>query len=122
MKEIGILNPEEISRYSLQNINNVDVLRIVYKRSKGSLLPASKKFRFGRSQKMVVTDSGTHKTEVIHETSPFLSKITDELHKIVNNKHSREEHKEIILDEIQRLEEETKSRTSYLKALIDKLD
>ncbi len=92
-KEIGILNPEEISRYSLQNINNVDVLCIVYKRSKGSLLPTSKKIRFGRSQKMVVTDSGTHKTEVIHEFSPFMSKITGELYKIVNNKHSRKEQK-----------------------------
>ena len=122
LTEMGITSPEDISRYSLQYINNTDVLRIVYKRKKGSLLPTSKKFRFGRAQKMVVTDSGTQKTKNIFEISPFLSKVTDELHKIVEQKHSRSHQKEIILDEIHRLEEETNCRISYLKDLVDKLE
>lgn len=122
LTEMGITNPEDISRYSLQYINNIDILRIVYKRKKGSLLPTSKKFRFGRAQKMVVTDSGTNKTKVIYEVSPFVAKVTDELHKIVQLKQSQQEIKEVIQDEINRLEEETKSRISYLKTLVDQLD
>ncbi len=122
LNEMGIVNPEDISRYSLQYVNNIDVLRVVYKRKKGSLLPTSKKFRFGRAQKMVVTDSGSNKTKVIYEISPFLAKVTDELHKVVDLKHSRHEQKEIIMDEINRLEEETKSRINYLKALVEKLE
>lgn len=121
LTEIGVLNPEQITRYSLHNINNVDVLRIVYKRSKGSLLPTSKKFRFGRSEKMVVTDGGSHKTETVHEISPFLTKVIDELHTIVSHKHSRKEQMKIIADEIDRLEEETHSRVAYVKSLIDNL-
>jgi archaellum component FlaC len=121
LTEIGVLNPEQITRYSLQNIKNVDVLRIVYKRSKGSLLPTSKKFKFGRSQKMVVTDSGSHKTETVYEISPFLTKVIDELHTIVSHKHNRKEQLEIIEDEINRLEEETHSRVAYLKTLINNL-
>lgn len=122
LTEMGITNPEDISRYSLQYINNIDVLRIVYKRKKGSLLPTSKKFRFGRSKKMVVADSGTNKTEMVYEVSPFVAKVTDELHKIVGIKKSRSEQKEIILDEMRRLEEDTNTRIIYLKSLIDKLD
>lgn len=122
LTEMGVTNPEDITRYSLQYINNIDVLRIVYKRKKGSLLPTSKKFRFGRSQKMVVTDSGTNKTSVIYEVSPFIAKVTDELHQIVKQKHTRKEQKDVILDEIRRLEEETHSRITYLKSLVDKLE
>ena len=122
LAEMGIINPEDISRYSLQYINNIDVLRIVYKRKKGSLLPASKKFRFGRSKKMIVKDSGTNQTEVIYEISPFVSKVTDELHKIVTSTQTCQEQKEVILDEIHRLEEETHTRITYLKTLINKLE
>ncbi len=122
LTEMGITSPEDISRYSLQKSNNVDILRIVYKRQKGSFLPTSKKFRFGRAKKMVVTDGGSNKTEVIHEISPFLGKAIDELHEIVNMKLSQNEQKEVILDEISRLEEETNTRITYLKALINQLD
>ena len=72
LTQMGISNPSQISRYSLQHINNVDILRIVYKRQKGSLLPVSKKFKFGRAEKMVVTDGGRNQTETVHEISPFL--------------------------------------------------
>ncbi len=122
LEEMGITNPDDVARYSLQTINHIDILRIVYKRKKGSLLPTSKKFRFGRSKKMVVTDSGTNSTKVIHEVSPFVIKATDELRKLVTTKESRKGQKEIILEEMIRLEEETNTRISYLKSLIEKLD
>ena len=122
LTEMGVTNPEDIIRYSLQNNNNIDVLRIVYKRKKGSLLPTSKKFRFGRSKKMVVTDSGTNKTTVIYEISPFVVKVTDELRNIVKAKHTCDEQKEIILEELHRLEEESNTRITYLKSLISKLE
>lgn len=122
LNEMGVTNPEEISRYSLQTVNNVDILRIVYKRKKGSLLPTSKKYRFPRNPKMLVTDSGSQKTELIQEISPFLNKVTDELHTIISKKHMHKEQKEIILHEINRLEEETISRITYLRELVEKLD
>ena len=122
MREMGIKNPEDITRYSLQNVNDVDILRVVYKRKKGSFLPTSKKFRFARTKKMVVADGGTNKTELLSEISPFLNKVIDELHQVVSHKHTNSEQKAIILDEIHRLEEENNSRITYIKSLIDKLD
>jgi hypothetical protein len=120
LTEIGVTNPQEIERYSLQTNNNVDVLRIVYRRKKGELLHSSKKFRFGRAQKMVITDAGQNKTAVVHEISPFVIKVTDELRALVKTKHSREEQMAIIIDELHRLEEETNTRISYIQSLVNK--
>ncbi len=122
LTEMGINNPEDIERYSLQTNNNVDVLRIVYKRKKGELLHSSKKFRFGRAQKMVVTDAGQNKTAVVHEISPFVIKVTDELRKLVNTKLSREDRMAIIKVELSRLSEETNTRIAYIQTLVEKCE
>jgi hypothetical protein len=122
LTEMGISNPQNIERYSLQTNNNVDILRIVYKRKKGELLHSSKKFRFGRAQKMVITDAGQNKTAVVHEISPFVIKVTDELRQIVKTKHSREDQMAIIVDELNRLSEETNTRIAYINALVSKCE
>lgn len=121
LTRIGITNPSQISRYSLQEINNVDILRIVYKRTKGSLLPVSRKYKFERNEKLMLTDGGRKHT-TMSEISPFLGEIIGELSSIVQTKHSRSERKEIITDEINRLEEEMNTRISYLKGLVRELD
>ena len=118
LTEMGITNFQDIERYSLQTNNNVDVLRIVYKRKKGEFLHSSKKFRFGRAQKMVITDAGQNKTAVVHEISPFVIKVTDELRSLVKTKHTREERMAIITEELKRLEEETNTRISYIRKLV----
>ena len=122
LTEIGINNPQNIERFSLQTSNNVDVLRIVYKRKKGELLHSSKKFRFGRSPKMVVSDGGLDgqkKSTTVHEISPFVIKVTDELRRLVTTKHSRKDQMTIIVDELNRLEEENNTRIAYIKSLVE---
>ena len=52
--EMGINNPEEIDRYSHQAVGNVDILRVVHKRKKGSLLASSRRYRFNRSDELVL--------------------------------------------------------------------
>ena len=122
LHELGITSLEEVSRYSLQTINDVDFLRIVYKRKKSSLLPSSKKYRFPRSKKMMVVDSATDTPKNLNEISPFLNRVIEELDQLVNLKHTHKEQKAIILDELHRLEEEVHSRMTYIKSLMDKLD
>ena len=120
--EIGIKNPEEITRYSFQTTNDTDSLRIVYKRKQGSLLPSSKKFKFPRSQKTVMAHSDKDTTTTINEISPFLNKVIAELDQIVNLQHTQKQQKEIIMDEINSLDEEVHARMAYIKALVDKLN
>ncbi len=89
LAEMGIVRFHEISHYSLrQDGQDKDVLRIIYKRAKGSFLPYSRKYKFGRSLKTVVADGGTARMEHNYEISPFLLKAVAELDKLVElNKH-----------------------------------
>ena len=101
-------------------MNGIDILRIVYKRQKGSLFPSSKKFKFPRSKRLLTNDNGVDSET--SEISPFLIKVIDELHDIVELKHTNQEQQEIILDEIKRLEEEVHTRVTYIQSLVEKLD
>jgi hypothetical protein len=119
LTEMGINNPEQIVRFSLTTSDKRDYLRIIYKRKKGSLLPGSKRFEFGRASKTVVTDSGSRKTQVVYEISPFVQKAVGELEDIVNNKKNTLEHVAIVKDELQRLHQEMTNRLAYIESLID---
>ena len=50
---MGIQNPTEIRSYMVNSIATTDVLRIIYKRKEGSLLPASRSYDFPRVQRTV---------------------------------------------------------------------
>lgn len=119
LTEMGVTNPQQIERYSLSTSNKIDHLRIIYRRKKGSFLPASKRFEFGRSSKTVVIDSGTRATDIVHEISPFLQRAIVELEDIIDHKKTTLEHAAIIKDEMRRLHEEMNSRLAYIESLID---
>lgn len=109
LAEMGIVRFHEISHYSLrQDGVDKDVLRIIYKRAKGSFLPYSRKYKFGRSLKTVVADGGTSRMEHSYEISPFLLKAVTELDKLVEiNKHdaSKSANTELAADVMTELDE-----------------
>jgi len=119
LSEMGINNPGEIEHYSLSSTNNIDHLRVIYKRKKGSLLPTSKRFEFGRASRTVMTDSGTQATEIVHDISPFLHKALQELDQLIDAKKSNVEQVKLVKQEIQRLHQEIDSRMAYIESLID---
>jgi len=50
LNKMGITSVDQIDRYTLRHQGNTDVLKIYYKRPKGSLLSRSKKFSFLRGR------------------------------------------------------------------------
>lgn len=46
LNKMGITSVDQIDRYTLRHQGDTDVLKIYYKRPKGSLLSRSKKFSF----------------------------------------------------------------------------
>ncbi len=123
--EMKITNPLEIDRYSVQTIEHpdehTDVLRVVYKRKKGSLLPDSKRYRFPRIKKTVVQDGGTRKMDIRWEVSPFLQKAISELDDLISLEFTRKEKIKIIMDEMRRLEDDAAHRLSYIRSIIQEL-
>ena len=84
LAEMGITRFHEVSHYTLrQDGPKNDVLKVYYKRQKGSLLPESRKYRFGRSPRTIIADGGTARMEDTYEVSPYLLAATAELHRLV---------------------------------------
>ena len=125
LKEMKIKRPGQIDRYSVQTIEHpdvhTDVLRIVYKRKKGSLLPESQRFRFPRIKKTEMQDSGTRKIDIRWEVSPFLQKAVSELDQILTTTLSKEENIKLILEEMRRLEEDAAHRIDYIRSLVESI-
>ncbi len=89
LSEMGIVRFHEISHYSLrQDGADKDVLRVNYKRAPGSLLPFSRKYKFGRSPRTVIADGGTARMENTYEISPFLLKAVAELDSLLAGKNN----------------------------------
>ncbi|MGQ7844119.1 DUF3461 family protein [Granulosicoccus sp. 3-233] len=129
LAEMGIVRFHEISHYSLrQDGLDKDVLRIIYKRAKGSFLPYSRKYKFGRSLKTVVADGGTARMEHSYEISPFLLKAVAELDKLVDiNKHdsSKSSNTELaadVLTELNELESMVKASDAEAAAIAAKFE
>lgn len=119
LKTMGITNPSEITRYTLRQEDNEDVLRIYYRRNKGSFLPASKKYKFGRTHRTIITDSGTPEYAEDNEISAFLQAAIAELDEIVKHSKDATEHRKAILDEIDHLEKYVNHRLRHIRSQIE---
>ena len=126
---MGITRFHEISQYSLRKDGeDKDVLRVYYKRAKGSLLPYSRKYRFGRSLQTVVADGGTARLVSTYEISPFLLNAVSELDALVNanqlgesNQAKTADIKSVALAEINELAQLIRETQCDNKAVIAKL-
>lgn len=121
LTEMGILNPQEIEKFAIYSTDKLDVLRIIYERKKGSLLPVSKNFKFPRVKKSVLVNSGTRETAVIFESTDAFRSALHELEALKVNKSKGEDLAALILAEIKLLEEDITLRTEYIKSLVGKI-
>ena len=119
LREMKIKRPDQIDRYSVQSVENTDVLRVVYKRKKGSFLPDSKRFRFPRIKKTSLEDGGRRKIDIRWEVSPFLQKAVSELDHLLDAEISKKRRREIILEELRLLQEDAAHRIDYIRSLIE---
>jgi len=121
LKEMGINNPGEIIKYLLRQEGNGDVLKVYYRRQKGSLLPSSRKYKFGRSSKTIMTDSGKQEFEEVYEISPFLRQAISELDEIVQHKEDVIDRKKKLIDEMDHLERVLTSKLDELRREVELL-
>ncbi|RDE24920.1 DUF3461 family protein [Motiliproteus coralliicola] len=121
LTEMGIPSVDEIYKYSLRQEGDVDVLKVYFRREKGSLLPRSKKFKFGRSHKTVRVDSSHDKYQEISEMSAFLMKAIDELHELVQHEHEVQDIRERLHADIDHLEKVVSNKLADIRRDIDKI-
>ena len=123
LEEMGIKRSNEITHYSLrQDGKDRDILKIYYKRKKGSVLPERKTFKFGRSAKMVADDTSKSGSVEVYEISPFLLKAVAELDKIVDQHQSDKDKIKMMLKRVDQLEKDVSFATHELRSLLKSLN
>ncbi|MDH3630420.1 MAG: DUF3461 family protein [Gammaproteobacteria bacterium] len=121
LTEMGIKHPEEIEKFAIYTVGRTDILRIIYDRKKGSLLPVSKRYKFPQIKKSVLVDSGTRQTETLFESSPAFREALHELEELKAARDKGQDLVAMIKEEIKHLEEDIALRSQYIQALLDKL-
>jgi len=119
--EMGIQRPQQIEKFAVYTTDELDVLRIIYERKKGSLLPVSEKYKFKRIKKSVMVDSGTRQTGIVYESDPAFRDALTELEHLMAEKTQAADLSELIADEIKLLEEDVALRIKYIKSLVNKV-
>jgi hypothetical protein len=121
LDEMGVNNPQEIEKFLIYTTDNFDILRIIYERKKGSLLPVSKNYKFPRIKKSVMVDSGTRQTEVIFESAPAFREALSALEQLKTARDQGADLADMITEEVRLLEEDVALRIEYIKSLIKKV-
>ena len=118
LTEMGVTHPQHIESYSVNSIGYVDVLRIVYGRPKGSLLPHTRTYKFPRVQATATTGG---KEETVMNSSPEFRSAVDELDTVLASSGEARDAAEHILEELRLLEEDIALRSECIKMLLGKM-
>ena len=121
LTEMGIQHPEEIEKFAIYTVGHTDVLRVIYDRKKGSLLPVSRRYKFPQIKKSVLVDSGTRQTDIVYESIPSFREALHELEQLKLAREKGLDLKAMLKEEIKHLEEDIALRSQYIQTLIDKL-
>lgn len=122
LSEMDISGFDEIKRYTVvQDRKDRDILRISYKRKKGSMLPKRKTFRFGRSAKMLKDSTAQSGMTEVFEISPFLQKVMLELDSIIGTSHDDHDKVKALVEHLDQLEREVMFATAQMKDILKDL-
>ncbi len=122
LKEMGVVDVHHIEKYTLRQEGDEDILKIYFKRKRGSLFPSSMKFRHGRAKKMVPSDCGPNQYREVSQISPTMIKAVQELDQIVDHEEHIGDFKKRILSDIDHLENVLKRKLDQLREDVDQLD
>ena len=118
LESMGVTSFDDIEKFTLRYENGYDVLKVYYRREKGSLLPKSKKFKFGRATKTVLADGGQQTYRQVQEPSLVVLRAVEELGKIVGKQKEDKITKAELVEELVHLEKVMTSKIAELKEKI----
>ncbi len=118
LTEMGVVSFDHIAGYTVNSLGYTDFLRIDYDRPKDSFLPVRRTYEFPRVQKKAPAG----KEADVMESSAALREAVAELKTLVTARESKKGLAACILEEVQRLEDETAAHAARIRELVGKLD
>ncbi len=123
LNEMGIVNPDQIIGYETIHVSeDTDVLRINYKRPKGSFLPKRRRYEFKRHGKPLPDADLRGKDSIRYDISPILGRAIAELDKLLANKKQKTASAKHIKQELAELNTEVNERIAQLTRMVEALD
>ncbi|MEH6651772.1 MAG: DUF3461 family protein [Motiliproteus sp.] len=124
LKEMGIHSFEDVSHFKVRREQQADVLKVYYRRTKGSLLPKSKKFTFVRPRSAVPLQYRDQQGwKGFKDSSPRLHKAIDELTQLTQPETTQPlDQKAQFLSDLNHLEKVMYDKISEIRRQIEALD
>ncbi|WP_140920748.1 DUF3461 family protein [Limnobaculum xujianqingii] len=122
LTSLGITNPKQIDRYSLRQEASNDILKIYFRKEKGEFFAKSVKFKYPRQRKTILANPGAEKSyKEVHEISPNLRHVIEELDKICHGERIEVDIKKKILSDLRHLEQVVTHKIAEIEADLEKL-
>ena len=123
LSEMGVRNPEQINGYSVVRVaDDMDVLKINYKRPKNSLLPKRRRYEFRRVSKPMPGSELRGSEAIRYDISPILGRAITELDAILADSKRTSATKQELKDELKEFGVEMNERIAHLSEMIEALD
>lgn len=121
LKAIGVIDIDNIEKYTVRTEGKADVLKIYYQRDKGDLFARSEKFKYPRQQKRVKVDSGQGTYADTTEIAPTLRYVIDELDQVARREVKELDVKKKILADLRHLEKVVASKIEEIEEDLKRL-
>ena len=123
LTEMGVLNPEQIVGYVTVHVaEDMDVLKINYRRPKNSFLPKRRRYEFKRISKPMPGAELRGEQAIRYEISPILARAITELDAILTGNKQTKATKQSLQQELTALNAEVAERIAHLTKMIETLD
>jgi len=120
---MGVLNPEQIIGYTTVHVTeDMDVLKIDYRRPKNSFLPKRRRYEFKRVSKPMPGSELRGAEAIRYDISPILGRAIAELDSILADGKRMTTTKQNLKDELEELRSDLTGRIAHLSEMIDALD
>lgn len=123
LTEMGILNPDQIIAYSTVHIaEDMDALKINYRRPKNSFLPKRRRYEFKRIGKPMPGRELKGVQAIRYEISPILARAITELDGLLADENRIAASKKNLQHELDVMSAEFNERIAHLSKMIATLD
>lgn len=123
LTEMGVLNPEQIVGYSTVHVTeDMDVLKIDYRRKANSFLPKRRKYEFKRVSKPMPGSELKGTQAIRYDISPILARAIAELDAILADDKQMTATKKDLQRELADMNAEMNERIKHLSEMIDALE
>ena len=123
LTEMGVMNPDQITDYSVvHTADDMDVLKINYRRPKNSFLPKRRRYEFKRMSKPMPGNELKGEQVFRYEISPILARAIAELDSILADGKQTAATKQGLQQELSDLNAEVNERIAHLTKMIEALD